>query len=264
MRVAYCQTNPEFGQVENNLKNILQQLAKCNADLVVLPELPFTGYNFKDRKEAMELAEDPRDSFTVNTMIGLCKRKRLTMVTGFAERDGDKCYNSALLLDSSGLRGIYRKLHLFNREKECFDPGNLPLEVHDVHGTKIGMMVCFDWAFPEVARTLALKGAQVLCHPSNLVLSYCQRAMIIRCQENRVFAITANRIGEDARPHGTVEFTGRSQMVTPNGKIRYRAPNKRTCLHMAVIETEKALDKHLTEHNDVHADRRPEFYHTEK
>jgi len=67
---------------------------------------------------------------------------------------------------------------------------------------RVGMMVCFDWAFPEVARALALKGADLIGHPANLVLTYCQQAMVTRCIENLVFAVTANRYGTEERPHG--------------------------------------------------------------
>ena len=260
MRIAYCQTSPKFGKVKKNLDSILKRLAEAEADLVVLPELPFTGYNFKDREETLSLAEDPSKSPIVEALARLCKERKFTLVTGFAELHKDKCYNSALLMNADGIQGVYRKIHLFGREKECFDPGDMPPEVHEVSGVKVGVMVCFDWAFPEMARTLALKGAQILCHPSNLVLAHCQRAMIVRCQENRVFAVTANRIGEDARPHGTLSFTGRSQIVQPDGKLRYRAPSKRACLHMAEIDPAQALDKHITPHNDVHADRRPDMY----
>ena len=260
MKIAYCQTSPKFGRVQRNLDAILKQLSEARADLVVLPELPFTGYNFSDREETLSLAEEPGNSPIVEALVQQCKKRDFTLVTGFAERHKDKCYDSALLLDADGIQGLYRKIHLFNREKECFDPGDMPPEVYEVSGVKIGIMVCFDWAFPEMARTLALKGAQILCHPCNLVLGHCQRAMVVRCQENRVFAVTANRIGEDARPHGTVGFTGRSQIVQPDGKIRFRAPSKRGCLHIAEIDPEQALDKHMTQRNDVHADRRPDMY----
>ncbi|MEZ4690386.1 MAG: nitrilase-related carbon-nitrogen hydrolase [Ignavibacteria bacterium] len=76
------------------------------------------------------------------------------------------------------------------------------------------MMICFDWFFPETARTLALKGAQIICHPSNLVMAYCQTAMFTRALENRVFTITANRIGYDVRENKELFFTGESVIVS--------------------------------------------------
>jgi predicted amidohydrolase len=115
--------------------------------------------------------------------------------------------------------------------------------------------------FPEITRTLALQGMDLLCHPSNLVLkNFCQQAMTTRCIENSVYAVTANRFGEDRRDHGTVRFTGRSQVVAPRGEVLYRAAGDRTDLHVEAIEIARARDKMLTDRNHVLKDRRPEFY----
>ena len=116
-----------------------------------------------------------------------------------AERVGDDCYNTCVLSFGGEIKARYRKVHLFDREKELFTPGDLPFDVYDLRGVKVGMMICFDWVFPEAMRALALKGAQIVCHPSNLVLPYCPRAMITRCIENGVYAITTNRVGNEAR-----------------------------------------------------------------
>lgn len=121
-------------------------------------------------------------------------------------------------------------------------------------------MICFDWFFPEMTRTLALKGADLICHPSNLVLNYCQSAMITRCLENAVFAVTANRYGMDQRPHGELTFTGQSQIVAPKGEIFYRSGPEQDDLYIAEVDIDRARDKRITERNDLLADRRPEFY----
>ena len=121
-------------------------------------------------------------------------------------------------------------------------------------------MVCFDWAFPEVARVLALQGAEILCHPSNLVLTYCQQTMLTRCLENRVYAVTANRFGADKRPHGELHFTGRSQIVAPGGALLARAPSQREQLTILDIDPRVARDKHITPLNDLIADRRVDHY----
>ena len=259
-RIGFFQFEPLFGQVERNLDHILHALREVRDALIVLPELAFTGYSFRDRAELAGLAEDPRDSPTVEALVALCKAQDLHIVTGFAEQAGARLFNSALLLGPEGLLQVYRKLHLFGREKECFDPGDTPLRVHDVRGIRVGMMVCFDWAFPEVARTLALQGADVICHPANLVLTYCQQTMLARCIENGVYAVTANRYGTETRPHGTLTFTGQSQIVAPKGKLLYRAAAEGDDLYMTEIDVNLARDKRLTAYNDILADRRPEFY----
>lgn len=260
-RVGFFQFAPKFGEVATNLSKIVSALRGAEADIIVLPELAFTGYFFQDRSELVSLAEDPAKSPTVSSLIALCRDRDFFLVTGFAERSADKIFNSALLVGGDGVLHTYRKLHLFNTEREYFDPGDAQLETIELRGARIGIMVCFDWVFPEVARVLALQSADLLCHPSNLVLShYCQQAMLTRCLENSVFAVTANRFGSDIRPRGTLTFTGQSQMVAPKGELVYRAKPDEEKLFIAEIDVRKARDKWMTQRNELLKDRRPEYY----
>jgi predicted amidohydrolase len=169
-------------------------------------------------------------------------------------------FNSALLIGPQGVGHTYRKLHLFSTEKDCFDPGDVPLQVNEVRGFRIGMMICFDWIFPEVARTLTLQGADLLCHPANLVLTYCQQAMLVRCTENLVYAVTANRYGTERRPHGELAFTGQSQIVAPRGKLVHRGDPAREELYVAEVDLALARTKKIVARNDILADRRAEYY----
>ncbi len=260
MRVGYYQFRPLFGQPRHNVARVLAALADARADLIVLPELAFSGYHFLDRAEAVALSEDPANSDTVRSLAELCAKRDFHLVTGFCERSGERVYNSALLIGPRGVEHVYRKLHLFAEEKRFFDPGDVPLSVQEVRGARIGLMVCFDWAFPEVTRVLTVLGAEVLCHPSNLVLGFCQEAMRTRCLENRVFAVTANRFGSDKRPHGELRFTGRSQVVAPGGRLLHRAPSRREELYIAEIDLAEAQNKRITPWNDLLTDRRPTFY----
>jgi predicted amidohydrolase len=260
MKVGYYQFDPAFGRTAENLARVLTALDKVEADLVVLPELPFTGYNFRDRDELASMAEDPDDSPTVSALTALCRDRDMHLVTGFAEKAADGLFNSALLIGPHGLVHVYRKLHLFDREKEYFDPGETPFAVHRIPGARIGMMICFDWVIPEAARKLALLGADVICHPSNLVLAHCQDAMVTRCIENGVFSVTTNRFGTDERPHGSVTFTGKSQITAPRGKVLHRGEPDREELFVAEIDISLAADKRVTPRNDVLRDRRPDFY----
>ena len=206
------------------------------------------------------MAEDPANSEAVSSLTALCRERNFFVVTGFAERSAEKIFNSALVIGSDGVLHTYRKLHLFDMEKEYFDPGDTPLETIALGGAKIGIMVCFDWAFPEVARVLALQGADLICHPSNLVLTYCQESMITRCLENSVFAVTANRFGSDIRPGGTLTYTGQSQIVAPDGSLVYRAKSGGEELYIAGIDVREARDKWMTPRNELLEDRRPEYY----
>ena len=260
LRAGYFQFKPRFGDVTGNLARVVAALDGIAADLIVLPELAFSGYHFKNRAEARALAQDPAYSPVFDSLRALCRRNKFHVVTGFAERRRDKLFNSAAHIGPRGIVHIYRKLHLFKDEKRCFDPGDRPLSVQKVRDARIGMMVCFDWAFPEVSRSLALQGADIVCQPSNLVLGFCQQAMLTRCLENRVYAITTNRYGADKRPHGELKFTGRSQIVAPGGDLLHRAPAQREELYIVGIDPKLARDKAITARNDLLADRRPEFY----
>ncbi len=260
IKIGYFQFYPNLKQIKQNSDKIVNTLKHIDADLIVLPELPFTGYYLQNRGKAQELAEDPKNSPTVDTLINLCKKRNFYIVTGFAEKSHSLIYNSALLIGADGVLHTYRKLHLFDDEKQWFDPGDAPPQVVEILGVKIGIMICFDWIFPEVMRSLAIMGADIICHPSNLILDYCQSAMLTRCLENGVFAITTNRFGVENKSGGEIQFTGNSQIVAPKGMLLHRAPSQLDELYITEIDVEDARDKYITPSNHLLEDRRPEFY----
>lgn len=258
--VGYYQFAPRFGDVTGNLNRIVKKLDGAKVDLLILPELALTGYYFKNRREAWSLAEDPARSSSVKALTALCKKNRFHIITGFAERRRKKVFNSALLIGPGGVRAVYRKLHLFFEEKDWFDPGDSKPRVWKIGPARVGTMICFDWIFPETARTLALQKADVIAHPSNLVMNYCQSAMITRSIENLVYIVTANRFGSDRRPQGTLQFTGQSQIVAPKGKLLHRSTRKGDELFIAELDLGLARDKRITRRNDLLRDRRPGLY----
>ena len=131
----------------------------------------------------------------------------------------------------------------------------------DIGPAKIGVMICFDWYYPESARALAVQGADILCHPSNLVLPHCPDSMPVRCLENRVFAVTCNRIGREARGgKEPLTFIGQSEIVTPKGEILHRAPANQEDLTVLEINPADARNKQLNRYNDLLHDRRPDLY----
>ncbi len=259
MKVGYIQNSPEFGEKEKNFKDVFNLVGDLKADLLVLPELFATGYTFKSEKEAEKLAED-KNGLTSRFLKDLSRKTSATVVAGFAEREGDKIYNSSLIVSRGKVIDTYRKIHLFNKEKLWFSPGNKPLKVYDIDGVKIGVMICFDWIFPEVSRTLALKGAQIIAHPCNLVLPYCQKAMTTRCLENRIFAVTANRVGNEKRGKDDFTFTGGSQITATDGKVLSSASTEESQIDIIEIDESKANNKAINDYNDVFADRRLEYF----
>lgn len=259
LTVAAVQTSPVFGEASRNVEAALT-LVPPGCDLAVLPELCATGYQFSSRDEARALAEPVPEGPSCRRLLDFARRSGTTLVAGLAESaPADRIYNSAVLCRPDGSWGVYRKVHLFWDEKSLFDPGDLGFPVFAGCGTTLGLMVCFDWIFPEAARTLALAGAAVVCHPSNLVLPYCPEAMITRCLENRVFAVTANRVGEENRAGTPLRFIGRSQVVSPRGERLAACGEADPGAAVAAIDL-TAADKRITPRNDLFEDRRPQAY----
>jgi predicted amidohydrolase len=259
-RVAFVQGRPAFGRSEENLERGMAIAAEVRAELVILPELWSSGYVFSSHAEVAALAEDAVSGVTARALTAAARRERRHYIAGFPERARGRFYNSAMLVGPSGVKAVYRKLHLFEREQEWFSPGDLPLMVERVGRARVGMLICFDWRFPEAARVLALQGADLIAHPSNLVFPNAQEAMRVRALENRLYTVTANRTGTETRPGGRVPFTGRSQVVDPNGEVVARA-SKTASVAMAVdCDLALARDKRLTARTPLFSNRRPQFY----
>jgi predicted amidohydrolase len=259
MKVGYIQTSPIFGEKEQNFIAIKKLLNHLKADLTVLPELFATGYAFTSKKEALSLAEDS-DGITAHFLKEIAKMTGATIVGGYIEREGKKIYNAAMIATDKNIIDSYRKIHLYYKEKLWFTPGNKPLKIYNINDVNIGIMICFDWIFPEITRSLALLGADIITHPSNLVLPYCQKAMITHCLENKVYSVTANRIGREKRGQDDFFFTGRSQITSYDGKILSSAPSDQIFIDFVDIDIREARDKKLNEFNDIFKDRRKEFY----
>ena len=263
-RVVVAQTRPHFGEVERNVTEALRlvdrALGASQAHLVVLPELFHTGYVFRSRSEARALAEDPRRGPTAAALATFARARGVTVVAGFCERAGRALHNSAIWVDGRGTRGVYRKVHLFDSEKRWFQPGRDPWPVFRCGPARVGILICFDWRFPEAARSVALRGAEVIAHPSNLVLPHCQESMRTRALENRVFAATANRVGEDVRPGARLGFTGKSQVVDPKGDVLWRAGARAPAARLVELDLALARDKRVTKRNDLFSDRVPGLY----
>mgnify|MGYP001152469718 CR=1 FL=1 len=136
-------------------------------------------------------------------------------------------------------------------------PGDAGLPVFDIGLCRVGILVCFDWIFPEAWRVLALKGADVVCHPSNLVLpGLAQRGVPIHALMNRLYVVTANRVGTE----GDLTYTGRSLVADPLGDVPVEASPAGEEVGVAEIDVSLARNKRVTPRNDVLADRRPEEY----
>ena len=269
-RVAALQTRPVFGDVAGNARRALALADRVTprAALYVFPELALSGYVFTSTAEVRALAETPNarsaaEAPGLSLLAAWAVARRVHVVAGFPERGpGGRVYNSAALIAPDGrVVDVYRKLHLFDAEKKWFAPGDRAPRVSRVGPARVGMLVCYDWRFPEIARVLALAGADIIAHPSNLVVpALAQQAMCVRAMENRVWTVTTNRVGTDVRPGVTLGFTGRSQVVDPVGRVVASAGASATRALVADLDLRRARDKRFTARNDLFGDRRPEFY----
>jgi predicted amidohydrolase len=260
MKIGYYQFAPEFGRLEKNVEKAINAIRKLRADLVVLPELFNTGYLFTSKSELAGLAEKVPGGYTTNALVNIAREESACIVAGLAEKGNEGFYNTAVLVSPGGYIGKYRKAHLFFEERKWFLPGNSKFQSFDLGVAKVGVMICWDWIFPEAMRSLCLKGADIVCHPSNLVLTYCTDAMVTRCLENGVYAVTANRIGAEHRKDKEMSFVGMSQIIDPRGNVLARASKNREEARAVKIDPTIARDKSYTKYNDIFKDRRPEMY----
>ena len=261
MRVGYYQYDPTFGEVARNLDQIEAKLEQAETDLLVLPEFCASGYQFVSQDEVRQLSEPIPDGPTTQRLLKIARKRRMVIVAGLPEWGRAAFYNSAVVVGPSGFLGCYRKTHLFFEETLFFTPGDTGFQVWNIGSAKIGVMICFDWFYPEAARTLALRGAEILCHPSNLVLAHCPDSMPVRCLENRVFAVTCNRIGSEARGgKDQLTYIGYSEVVAPRGEILHRAPRDQEELAIVEIDPAEARDKTVNRYNDLLRDRRESLY----
>ena len=256
-KTAIIQFAPELGNISKNTEFIKVQIEKLSSsDLVILPELASTGYNFRDADMANGLAEDPLKSNYVDMLAAFANSNDQYIITGFNEKSEDCIYNSSLLIGPKGLMGVYRKMHLFMNEKNIFRPGDSGLDVYDIGFCRLGMQICFDYLFPEPWRILSEKKAEVIVHPSNLLTQNAMKVLPGIALMNKIFIITSNRIGTE----GDLTFNGSTMILDPNGDVLVKASTDKTEVVQYEIDPFLAHNKMITPMNHVFDDRRPEQY----
>jgi predicted amidohydrolase len=258
LKISVIQFRPELGNPAANIDALRGLFAKADGSgLVVVPELANSGYSFYDKKEAFQYSETlDGQGLYLEFLKGQAHNYNFHIVSGINEREGDSLYNSAVLVGPEGYIGKYRKIHLFMNEKDIFKPGEGDLPVFDLGGYKIGMMICFDYLFPEPWRILAQKGADIICHPSNLLTVNAQRCIPGLSLMNRIYILNANRTGTERE----IVFNGNSLICQPDGKIIEMASQDKTEVLTHTIDIDLARNKMVTSRNHIFNDRRPELY----
>ena len=244
------------------------EAAAAGARLVVLPELSDSGYVFSAAGEARSLASPAASGETLREWRSLAARHNLTIAGGFCELGPNgKLYNSAAIVDVSGIRALYRKAHLWDAEKNIFTPGDDPPPVVELPFGNVGLMICYDLEFPEWVRLAALSGADLIAAPVNWPASASpapagERAGEVVCAQaaawaNGVFIAVADRCNAERG----VGWVGGSVIVEHRG---YPAAGplceNQTAVLTATIDLRLARDKRVSERNDLFTDRRPDLY----
>ena len=266
--VAVCQLAPMVGEVDANrdrLAAAVRRAAEAGADVVVAPELATSGYVFRTREEVADAAE-PADGPTSALLQGLARELGVTVVAGLPERAPDgEIYNSAVVVDRSGLRAVYRKVHLWGREPEFFRPGEEAPPVVDLDWGRLGLMVCYDLEFPEWVRACALAGAELICAPTNWPDEGRPDGerpiemvnVLAAASANRVYIAAADRCGEE---RGTRWVTGSVIAGHDGYPLAMADLTDSEQMLVATCEPARARDKALGPFNDRFADRRPHLY----
>lgn len=267
VHVAGVQMDATLGNKPRNLDAIetrLEEAVRNGAQLAVFPECAVTGYCFNNAGEARAQAESVPGPAT-ERLTAVCHRLGCHLVAGLLEADGDRLFNACVLVGPTGVLAVYRKIHLPRLGVDCFTtPGNRPFAVADAGGLRIGMHICYDGAFPESARVMALAGAELLVLPTNWPPgTECTAAYVTnaRALENNVYYLAVNRVGTERG----FRFIGRSKLCDTDGSVLAEAAHSEEAIIYGTIEPAKARRKRLVRvpgRHEIHrfADRRPEMY----
>lgn len=262
--VCAVQLAPVVGDLNGNLQRAAAAIAAASADgaeITVLPELSTSGYVFAAREEAESLSlrsDDDRLS-----QLGAELKPGAVVVVGYAELAGQRLYNSAAVIDSTGILAVYRKAHLWDREKLIFDAGDgAPPIIETAHG-RVGVLICYDLEFPEWSRSVALAGADLIAVPTNWPLyprpegervAEVQIA-IATARMNHVAIAFADRTG----PERGVAWSEGTGIVSADGWL-LGSVGAGIGQVSANLDLSASRDKRQAEFADLFADRRPELY----
>lgn len=230
VRIGLVQLDPVLGDLTGNRDRSVEGIHVAvgeGADFVVLPELCSSGYNFANQTEALACSESIPGP-TTDCWVRVAQETGCYIAGGVCERDGDDLFNTAALVGPDGLVGIYRKLHLFDREQLSFCPGNRGLPVYSLPLGRVGMVICYDLRFVETTRILAAQDADIIAVPTNWVPTFNPagewdeagfspqgRLTAALSSLNAVFIAAADRVGEERG----LRYLGASLVTDPEGNV---------------------------------------------
>jgi predicted amidohydrolase len=267
MNIACAQIDCVLGDPEANRTKIIGSIhvaAERDARLAIFPECALTGYCFDSLEEAVPFAER-LDGPSAQAIAEACRETGMYAVVGFIEADGGKFYNSAMLVGSGGVVGVYRKVHMpFIGIDRFLTPGDRPFQVFELPFGKVGLNICYDISFPEAARVLKLMGAELIVLITNWPTAAWRSPEFVvntRALENHLFYAAVDRVGTERG----WQFIGRSRVVDCNGDTLSEASAESEELLVVPVDLQEANNNHIVNvagayELDRWKDRRPEFY----
>ncbi len=267
LRIAVCQLPLNIENIDENIRlanSAIRGAATQGARLVVLPELTNSGCVFKNIAELEERATT-LDGQILQEWIFIAKEMNLTLVAGLAIKDSGHFYNTSIIIDSSGLRGWYKKVHLWGDESDYFTAGDEPPLIVETDIGRIATMVCYDIEFPEWVRLTMLADAQILALPLNWPDSDRPSdqtplaAVLIQAAaaQNKLIVAAADR----TRTERGIIWAGSSVITDSDGVIRIIADQEdQSEAQVLVVDLEVPLNRKMGPRNDARTDRRPDLY----
>jgi len=265
MIATVVQMAPVLGDRPGNLARVVEHIraaAEAGSRLVIFPECALSGYGFESLADALAAAEAvPGESSDV--LARTAARTGCAVVCGLLECEGGRLYNTAVVIGPEGLVGRHRKAHVVRVAADAFVTLGDRLEVFEVAGARVGVLICYEVRFPEAARAMALRGANVLALPTNWPRGAEVNPTIMvpaRAAENNLYVLAANRTGSE----GSLSYIGQSVIQGPDGSVLARAGSEEAVLQ-AEIRPEtaglRAVDVAPSKYAvNLRGDRRPDLY----
>ena len=262
-RAAAAQTLARLGDVKHNIEvaaQLVNEAVRQGAELVVLPECMNTGYLFDSAEHCRALAERVPDGPFGSAISALAREHGIFVASGITEWDDTRgrIFNSGIMFDRNGKLAVhYHKQFLATHDQNWFSFGERGCPVVDTDLGRIGLMICFDGRIPEIARSLALQGAEIIVDMANFfAMDQADMWGPARCYENGVWLVAATKAGYER----SIYYPGGSMIVDPNGRVAAKMPYDRHGVIVADVSPEFAREKPIYSANDKFADRRPSTY----
>lgn len=257
--IALAQHVSTPGDIAASLERMAAYAKQANdagAALLLFPEASLTGYN--NTLETNEQIAESKDGAAAHHIAKLCKEHNVAIAYGFAERDNDQFFNSVQLIDATGNAvALYRKTHLWGeQDRTLFTAGDDLIPIIELHGWRIGFLICYDVEFPETVRRLAIEGAELILNPTALMTPFttvADQVVPVRAYENQLFIAYANFCGSEYEQ----EYVGHSCIAGPDGVVLAKAT---TNPEMLIATLDKSSITKNRKALPYHNDRLPELY----